>query len=324
MPKVSIVVPVYKVEPYIENCIESIIHQTYKDFELILVDDGSPDRCPQICEEYALQDSRIKVIHKENGGLSDARNVGLKNAVGEYVTYIDSDDSVHPLYIETLLKAILETKSDFAIVDFLKVYSTAEYKTINIKDIDIKKMKSKDVLALILYQKFHDVSVWGGLYPLEMAKVFTFPVGKLFEDLYTSYKFYLNAEYVAVIDAKLYYYLQRKNSIMSSELSQRYIHDMLEASDNIVCECKAFNNLLIAAENKRFSNYCSLAASDLSAETEEDKGKIKKYLYASKKNVVWDKKSRIKNRIAAAALYMGVPMLKMLYKLQNNLKMYFV
>ena len=104
MPTISIIVPVYKVETYLHHCVDSILLQTFTDFEVILVDDGSPDNCPAICDEYAMQDERIKVIHKENGGLSSARNAGLGIAQGEYICFIDSDDILHPRYCELLLK----------------------------------------------------------------------------------------------------------------------------------------------------------------------------------------------------------------------------
>ena len=109
-PLVSVIIPIYKVEPYLRECVESVINQTYKNLEIILVDDGSPDNCPKICEEYALQDSRIKVIHKENGGLSDARNAGMKIATADYWSFVDSDDVCHPQMIEVLMEPLIEDK----------------------------------------------------------------------------------------------------------------------------------------------------------------------------------------------------------------------
>ena len=118
---VSIIVPVYKVENEIDRCIQSILNQTYTSIEIILVDDGSPDKCPQICDKYAKQDKRIKVIHKENGGLSDARNVGLDMAKGEYIAFIDSDDWVEDSFIEQLLTNLISTNSDISICGYTLV-----------------------------------------------------------------------------------------------------------------------------------------------------------------------------------------------------------
>ena len=119
MPLISVIVPVYNVEPYIRRCIDSILSQTFTDFELILVDDGSPDNCPAICDEYAKKDSRVHVIHQENRGLSAARNAGLDRMTGEYVTFVDPDDFVHPQYIEFLYQAVIDTGLRIAICDLL-------------------------------------------------------------------------------------------------------------------------------------------------------------------------------------------------------------
>ena len=109
MDLVSIIIPVYDVEPYLEQCIHSVVNQTYKNIEIILIDDGSPDRCPQICDEWKEKDSRILVIHKPNGGISDARNEGMRIAKGEYIAFVDSDDVVEPEYVEFLLDAVKKT-----------------------------------------------------------------------------------------------------------------------------------------------------------------------------------------------------------------------
>ena len=114
-PKVSILVPIYNVEKYLSRCIESVLSQDFRDYELILVDDGSPDRCPQICDEYAKKDSRIKVIHKKNGGLSDARNIGLDIATGEYVMFIDSDDFVDIDMMESMMNNMIDNNVDLVV-----------------------------------------------------------------------------------------------------------------------------------------------------------------------------------------------------------------
>ena len=111
---VSVIIPIYKVEEYIYDCIESVIKQSYRNLEIILVNDGSPDKCGEICNDYSKKDNRIKVIHKENGGLSSARNVGLYNSSGKYIVFIDSDDFVKEDYIELLLKSLIESNSDIS------------------------------------------------------------------------------------------------------------------------------------------------------------------------------------------------------------------
>ena len=121
-PLISVIVPIYNVEKYLDRCVGSIINQTYKNLEIILVDDGSPDNCPQMCDDYAKKDSRIKVVHKENGGLSDARNAGMKVATGEYVSFIDSDDYISLDFYETLLETIVDNDSDIVECSVVKFY----------------------------------------------------------------------------------------------------------------------------------------------------------------------------------------------------------
>ena len=124
---ISVIVPIYNVEKYLERCVESIINQTYKNLEIILVDDGSPDNCPQMCDDYAKKDSRIKVVHKKNGGLSDARNAGMKVATGEYVSFIDSDDYISLDFYETLLETIVDNDSDIVECSVVKFYENGKF-----------------------------------------------------------------------------------------------------------------------------------------------------------------------------------------------------
>ncbi len=131
---VSVIIPIYKVEPYIRECLDSVINQTYRNLEIILVDDGSPDGCPKICDEYAENDSRIKVVHKENGGLSDARNKGLDVASGEYITFVDSDDVVHKAYVEFLYDNLKKTNSDVSVCQSVSFRDLQKIKDVEINN----------------------------------------------------------------------------------------------------------------------------------------------------------------------------------------------
>src|SRR5574344_122915 len=147
---VSIIVPVYKVEPYLKRCLDIILNQTYKNIEIILVDDGSPDKCPQICDEYAKKDNRIIVIHQENGGLSAARNTGLDIAKGEYISFVDSDDWVHLQYIEVLLTSALKENADIIIGNHIRVNnSLIQHED---KYLNIKSYRSLDALNILIYK----------------------------------------------------------------------------------------------------------------------------------------------------------------------------
>ncbi len=127
MPEISIILPIYKVEKYLPACVDSILEQTFTDFELIMVDDGSPDRCEAICEDYAKKDERIRVIWQENQGLSGARNTGLDAAVGKYITFVDSDDVVNIYYLEELLQALIGNKADVSVCNYLAFHDGEVY-----------------------------------------------------------------------------------------------------------------------------------------------------------------------------------------------------
>ena len=124
---ISVIVPIYNVEKYLDRCVESIINQTYKNLEIILVDDGSPDNCTQMCDDYAKKDSRIRVVHKENGGLSDARNAGMEVATGEYVSFIDSDDYISLDFYETLFQTMIDNDSDIVECSVVKFYENGKF-----------------------------------------------------------------------------------------------------------------------------------------------------------------------------------------------------
>ena len=184
---VSIIIPVYKVEPYLRQCIESVLAQTHSALDIILVDDGSPDRCGEICEEYAARDSRIRVIHQENGGLSAARNTGLEVVKGNYITFVDSDDFVAENYVETLLKWIVDSGADIACGGFVDYHTGDKVTPVN-TELKPKILSSADFLEAMLYQHTGDNAVWGKLYKKDIFKNLRFTVGILYEDLDIIYK----------------------------------------------------------------------------------------------------------------------------------------
>lgn len=225
-PLVSIIIPVYKVEPYLRRCLDSIVDQTYTNLEIILVDDGSPDNCPQICDEYAIKDSRIVVIHKENGGLSDARNAGLDICRGEYVSFVDSDDYVHEKYIETLINMAVNENADIAIGEHKKIYGELQ----QLKTTTADKFSISSQIALnILFQRknISFIFSWGKLYKKNLFEEVKFPQGKFHEDEFTSYIILSKCKKISYINSILYYYQQRKDSIMSS----KHPEDLLEAEE---------------------------------------------------------------------------------------------
>lgn len=228
-PLVSIIVPIYKVEPYLRRCLDSIVNQTYTKLEIILVDDGSPDGCPQICDEYAAKDNRIIVIHKENGGLSDARNTGLDICKGEYISFVDSDDWVNEKYVETLLRIAAKKNADIAIGEHIKTNGNISR---NPKAIFTKTFTSKEGLTLLFGRNNITYTIsCGKLYKKSLFTTLRFPKGKYHEDEFTSYILFYNSKKITYTSEILYYYYQRAGSIVSTRhpwdvleyLEQRYI-----------------------------------------------------------------------------------------------------
>lgn len=222
---ISVIVPVYKVEAYLPRCVDSILRQTYQDFELILVDDGSPDRCGMLCDEYAEKDNRIKVIHKKNGGLSDARNAGLSIADGAYFAFVDSDDWVTPDYLEKLLSGLLSTDSDICECEKINTFASSELPFVEATQCTYE---TQDALELLIKDQVFHQYVWNKLYKRECLKEIKFEVGKTNEDEFWTYQVFGNARHVTKISDILYYYFQREDSIMGTGFSLKRL-DALEA-----------------------------------------------------------------------------------------------
>ena len=230
--KISVIVPIYNVEKYLSKCIDSIINQTYTNLEIILVDDGSPDNCGIMCDDYSLKDNRIKVIHKKNGGLSHARNIGLEIATGDYISFIDSDDYIHKEFYEILISLIVKYNADIAQCEFLKVYEEGINNSNNYKSYIDEKiiMLSNNEALNNLYNKncVNTVVVWNKLYKKQLFKNIRYPKGKIHEDEYTTYKVLFNASKVVLTSRQMYYYLQRSSSIMGEEFNIKRL-DRLDA-----------------------------------------------------------------------------------------------
>jgi glycosyltransferase involved in cell wall biosynthesis len=211
---ISIIVPIYKVEQYLVKCLDSILNQTYKNLEIILVDDGSPDNCPTICEEYANKDERIKVIHQKNGGLSAARNTGINNVSGEYIAFIDSDDYIHERMYEILYKNLKEKKADISVCKFIKVTNSEQMNNpIGQEKIDIfNNMEAMENL----YNEWYlpTVIAWNKLYKKDLFQTVKYPVGEIHEDEFVIHHILDNVKTVVYSDAPLYFYRQRDTSIM--------------------------------------------------------------------------------------------------------------
>ena len=226
-PLISVIVPVYKVETYLDQCVQSIVDQTYQNLEIILVDDGSPDCCPALCDAWAEKEHRIKVIHKENGGLSDARNAGLAVATGKYISFIDSDDWIAKEMLERLYIALQRDGSDIAACTVEMVWedgTPSRLLTVQTNCV----LDRQEAQAALLKEATLKQPVWYKLYRKEIIEGIPFEVGKYHEDVFWSYQAIGNAKRVSVIDYIGYCYLQRKGSIMGEGYSLKRL-DAVEA-----------------------------------------------------------------------------------------------
>lgn len=209
---ISVIVPIYKVENYLEKCVNSIINQTYKNLEIILVDDGSPDNCPKICDTLAKKDKRIKVIHKKNGGLSDARNVGIESATGRYIGFVDSDDYIEPTMYSELISNLKETDSDLSICGRYINYENGKQVQNVTRSIKIE-MERNDALIKLNSFSYFDMSACDKLYKAKMIKKIRFPFGKKCEDYYFMYQVFFKCKKIVYFSNPLYHYYQREGSI---------------------------------------------------------------------------------------------------------------
>ena len=247
---ISIIIPVYKVEKYLEKCIESVLKQTYTNLQVILVDDGSPDNCGKICDEYAKKDSRIEVIHKVNGGLSDARNVGIAKAKGKYIGFVDSDDYIKEDMYEILINLIKEYDADVSICNLYDVIEGKEY--IRNKEKGIKEYNRIDILKEVLLDKNIQSYAWNKLYKKELFNEIKYPIGKKYEDIGTTFYIFEKCNKVVVTSEPEYYYLKRADSLVNNvtestvlDYTEIIIQRYLYTQKNIE-ELRKYNNYYLA------------------------------------------------------------------------------
>ncbi len=226
---ISIIVPVYKVEKYISRCIESILSQSYRNYEIILVDDASPDNCPQICDDYANKYDNIFVIHLKNSGVgvSDARNAGIAMAKGKYITFIDSDDYAHEFLLEVLKNAIEKSNVLMSMCSYKRVDDSKVEMEIIDNENDVRIISDLEALDLLISDQTN-AAVWGKLYNKELFDNLYFPVGRHNEDMFVIPQIFKKAQKIAIVPQKLYFYYQQNESLCRSEFNYNML-DMLEA-----------------------------------------------------------------------------------------------
>lgn len=217
MSRISVIVPVYKVEAYLDACVESLVRQTFRDLEIILVDDGSPDGCGRMCDAWAEKDARIRVIHQKNGGLSAARNSGIRAASGELIAVIDSDDRVDPDMLETMERALAESGADIAVCGFVHEYEGSDREGVSVLPGE-GVLSRKEALAKVAGPNgVVFIVAWNRLCRRKIYDKVLFPEGRIHEDELTAHEILGAAEKIVTVNKPFYHYLHRAKSIMSSE-----------------------------------------------------------------------------------------------------------
>ena len=307
---VSIIVPCYKVEQYLPECIESILQQTYKNLEIWLVNDGSPDHCGEICDDYAQKDCRIKVVHKSNGGLSDARNVAIDRATGEWITFIDSDDYVSPDYIETLYGNAIDNNCKCSVVQPVSFYDGKE-PIPNIKG-EVEILTAQEAVEAMFYQTKLDTSAWNKLYHRSLFETgIRYPKGLLFEDNPTTFRLMALCENVAISQKRLYYYRLRSESIEGSDFTSVKLDQGLQ----IIKMMENYPEITTPIINSLHCKQLSLAMHFIMKMpfSYSRKNELWGYVTQYRLKVMLDGKARNKTRIACLLSYMGIRVMKTIF-----------
>ncbi len=226
---VSIIVPIFKAEKFLPKCLDSILAQSYQNLEIVLVDDGSPDNCPKICDEYAKKDARIKVIHKQNSGVANTRNVGLDNATGDFFAFVDSDDWIEPNYVQTMLDKQKQYDCDFVCCSVMDVAEKDGSKNPNIPVNEDEVLCGKDIIAQY-YAKYCTILTvpWNKLYKRQIFDNLRYPKDRMYyDDTAIILQLLAVTKKIVIIKDVLYNYFKRDNSLMSSKISKQNVTDII-------------------------------------------------------------------------------------------------
>jgi len=308
---ISVIIPVYKVEEYLEKCVESIRNQTYTNLEILLVDDGSPDNCGAMCDEYAKQDKRIKVIHKSNGGLSDARNAGIETATGNYIAFVDSDDFVSEDYIEYMYKMIIETNAKLAICGVKEIWKNTQIE----EELyaEPKLLTPKETFENFLFAKGIEICAYAKLYHRDLWKEIRFPKGKVYEDTAIMYRIIEAAETIVYGEKDCYYYIARIGSISKQPGFNKNEEDYIEHTQQMLAFLKEKHPELQEAI-QRFTVYAKFRILRMLIFTKPRNRKMEKdYIRGIKqyqKQVLKCKNTPKRDKMAIYLLNLGLPVFK--------------
>lgn len=317
LPLISVIIPIYNIGQYVNRCVDSVIRQTYKNIEIVLVDDGSTDNSSLICDAYKMKDERITVIHKENGGLSDARNCGIEHMTGDYLTFVDGDDYISVNCIETLYKTLIASEAKISVCKIKYVKENDKIILVSSsKFSNIKMFHKTEAIKNFLIMKDIDTSVCGKLYPKQAFKNIRFPYGKLFEDLGTTYKILDLYDEIAYCNSECYFYVSRENSIQTQKFDLKKMDEIYMASEMYDFINKKYPELVLSAKNRVISCcFHVLFGMDDTKTYKEQVQSLKVIIKKFRKAVLFDKDGRLKARFACFLSYFGLRFTKFIYDL---------
>jgi len=312
-PLISIIVPVYNVETYLAKCVDSILAQTYTNLEIFLVNDGSSDCCGKLCDEYAKEDKRIKVIHKKNGGLSDARNVAIDVATGEFITFIDSDDYVTDDYIMTLYSLIEKYECKVSIALYNTFVEGSKPKVVNRVYREDCQTNIKAIEEMF-YQEKYDTASWAKLYHSSLfATGIRYPKGIVYEDLATTYLLIFQSDKVAFCNRRIYNYLLRRDSIEGSSFSSKKMDSALKVCELMESHLDILGKVMQAYQCRMMSFFFHLLLK--MPDGYEHRNMLYKRIKAMRWSVLCNSRARKKARVASLLSYFGLGVVKGVFHL---------
>lgn len=305
-PLISVIIPAYNVEKYLERCLNSVIRQTYRNIEILLIDDGSTDQTGAICDRYADLDGRITVMHKDNSGQADCRNIAFQASSGEMICYVDSDDLIAEDYLEYLYQLLMKYGGDISMCGYRKF---SDKRAIRTEGIDagshVQSMSGEEALESLLYQREVMTSPWAKLFHKKILEGILFPVGRLYEDLGMVYKTLVRAQKVIYGSAQKYYYYQRQGSTMQKRFEPRKMDRVYFAGDIRSAAVISFPGLVQAADCRFFvANFQTLKEIPMSGGFPNEYKEICKNIKLYRKRVLYDRKAKKSARILACLSYL--------------------
>lgn len=318
-PLISIVIPVYNVEKYLDCCIQSVCAQTYNNLEIILVDDGATDSSGKMCDEYAEKDARVKVIHKENGGLSSARNAGIKEITGDYFTFIDSDDYIRVDYIDKMYEYMMKDDTDVVVCSFKKIVREEDWKNIPLCDVEHLVLEQTDAKFKVLSRQI-PIYAHGKLFKSELKRWIEFPIGRLHEDIPVIWEVVKHITKMTYAKDETYFYRQREDSIVNAKYKHHRM-DQLYFAEELLAEFDKKDECYYAAMSR-----CFFSASDIIVIVSKEYPEDWKYLVDAIKKyrdgVFKDKTAESKLKLMALISYVSPHLVRWVGQAYKKLNYY--